>query len=175
MQCLNCKKEFIPVRKNQKQCSRKCTQEIFHKRHPEKHREYTQKWYYKKPLFCHYCKKEIPISMRKAGLRFCSNKCRKCQKKLNQHKYLQKKKESVEKYKLQRGCQRCGYKVCAAALDFHHKNPKIKKTSLNQAHWSPTSKKVRIELKKCILLCKNCHYEIHNGIPFNANALEKVR
>jgi len=175
MICPSCHKSFVPKTKNQKQCCKGCTNAIFHKKHPEKQFEYSQRWYYKQPLLCHFCNKPIPLEIRKAGLRFCSEECRKAQSKLNQKKCRLKKRTLLEQYKLESGCVRCGYNLCAAALDFHHVNPKDKECGLNQCHWSPHSKKMKEELKKCILLCKNCHAEIHAGIPFNANALERVR
>src|SRR5690606_33960089 len=48
-----------------------------------------------------------------------------------------------------------------AALDFHHVNPEEKEYSFNQLvkkNWN----EVVSELKKCVLLCKNCHAEQHN-------------
>ena len=57
-------------------------------------------------------------------------------------------------------CSRCGYKKSNWALQFHHVDPTEKdKTFSSMLGWS----KVRIttELKKCILVCSNCHAEIH--------------
>lgn len=60
-------------------------------------------------------------------------------------------------------CEKCGYCKCPGALDFHHLDPKEKDASWNKMrHWQ--LKKIKHELDKCQLLCKNCHAEVHyNG------------
>ena len=52
-------------------------------------------------------------------------------------------------------CSRCGYNKHPAALHFHHINPRNKKFSINSNKL--LSKDRFKELKKCILLCANCH------------------
>lgn len=57
-------------------------------------------------------------------------------------------------------CSDCGYNKCIAALDFHHINPNTKDSdikSLGQRKWESILK----EIKKCKLLCSNCHREHH--------------
>lgn len=62
-------------------------------------------------------------------------------------------------------CQICNYNKCNEALDLHHIDPSIKEMSFGAIRASPKSWiKISEELKKCILLCANCHREIHNGI-----------
>lgn len=63
-------------------------------------------------------------------------------------------------------CQVCGYDRCISSLDFHHVNPEEKKSLISRLLSCTTSKYPEIvkELKKCILLCKNCHHEFHEGI-----------
>lgn len=173
--CKTCGDTFFQKRKGHKFCCTKCSLKDFHKRHPEHRKLYSRKWRYKTPLLCHYCNEPIPLKIRKGGLQFCSNKCRIARKKESQEKARLQKKKKLECYKLKHGCKRCGYSLCTAALDFHRLDSRAKKTALNQASWSPNSKKVKEELKKCILLCKNCHSEIHAGIPFDANAMERIR
>lgn len=60
-------------------------------------------------------------------------------------------------------CQICGYNKCIQALDFHHLDPSKKEfgigTNTNNS-WA----KMREEVKKCILVCANCHREIHSGL-----------
>ncbi len=66
-------------------------------------------------------------------------------------------------------CFVCGYSKCFDALHFHHKNPKDKKFNIGWIMKSPISKEKMEELDKCILVCANCHCEIHakNGIKLN--------
>jgi len=71
-----------------------------------------------------------------------------------------------EKYKLSMGgkCCKCGYDRCLAALHFHHKNPEEKKFLLSSAMWgvnSITEEDILNEIKKCDLICANCHAEYH--------------
>ena len=62
-------------------------------------------------------------------------------------------------------CICCGYNKTVAALAFHHLNPSEKEFSISDVLASPISiKKIEEELKKCILVCQNCHCEIHAGI-----------
>lgn len=63
-------------------------------------------------------------------------------------------------------CQCCGYSRCIAALDFHHLDPNEKESD-RPAAWE----KIAIKLRKCVLVCANCHREIHAGersVPENA-------
>lgn len=77
----------------------------------------------------------------------------------------QKRKIEARKIKKEltlHGCAICGYNKCPAALDFHHVNPEDKKYTLNNAYLSRlTNDKLIEELNKCILLCSNCHRELH--------------
>ena len=60
------------------------------------------------------------------------------------------------------GCAICGYNKCDAALSYHHANPKYKKYNIGNFK-EPNNKFIK-EISKCILLCSNCHREIHWGI-----------
>lgn len=73
-------------------------------------------------------------------------------------------KRKVELINLRGGkCEICGYDKNIAAFDFHHITPKDKKISLDARHLSNQSMSVILEeLKKCILLCANCHRETHS-------------
>jgi hypothetical protein len=59
-------------------------------------------------------------------------------------------------------CERCGYNKCIAALQFHHKNPKNKKFGVSAMGIYRGWEKVKKELKKCIMICANCHWEEHH-------------
>lgn len=63
-------------------------------------------------------------------------------------------------------CSNCGYDKCLGALDFHHLDPSEKEFSIHRAlsnHWGWD--RVETELKKCIILCANCHREVHYNGP----------
>lgn len=61
-------------------------------------------------------------------------------------------------------CHFCGYKKCHAALDFHHIDGNDKSFGLSQDGLTRSWEKTRKELEKCILVCANCHREIHAGL-----------
>lgn len=62
-------------------------------------------------------------------------------------------------------CQCCGYNTCNSSLAFHHIDPTKKDLSFADTRANP-QKWIAIveELRKCILVCNNCHGEIHAGI-----------
>jgi len=60
-------------------------------------------------------------------------------------------------------CSICGYQTNLAALVFHHtgtsaKDFKLDMRSLSNRKLEP----VLVEIEKCILVCSNCHAELHN-------------
>jgi len=57
-------------------------------------------------------------------------------------------------------CRLCGYDKCQAALEFHHMDPSQKDFQINK-RWSMTDEAILKELEKCVLLCSNCHREVH--------------
>ena len=62
-------------------------------------------------------------------------------------------------------CQCCGYNTTTAALAFHHLDPKVKDLGFGHTRANPCNwDKVVEELRKCILVCHNCHAEIHWGL-----------
>lgn len=57
-------------------------------------------------------------------------------------------------------CQKCGYDKYIGALEFHHLDPSQKDFDISKAR-SYSFDKAKEELDKCILVCANCHREIH--------------
>jgi 5-methylcytosine-specific restriction endonuclease McrA len=58
-------------------------------------------------------------------------------------------------------CCICGYDKCYDALEFHHLDPSQKDFGLSSNGHTRSWEKVKEELDKCILVCANCHREIH--------------
>jgi len=56
-------------------------------------------------------------------------------------------------------CQICNYDKCKKALECHHIDPSEKEVSFSNISKSDDIAK---ELCKCILLCANCHREVHD-------------
>lgn len=62
-------------------------------------------------------------------------------------------------------CQICGYFKCSQALELHHIDPSQKEKTISSLFVSPTNPSNYFdELRKCILLCSNCHREVHAGL-----------
>lgn len=61
-------------------------------------------------------------------------------------------------------CSVCGYDRCADALEFHHLDPSKKDFGISSKGYTRSWDKVKEELDKCILVCSNCHREIHSGL-----------
>ena len=59
-------------------------------------------------------------------------------------------------------CQCCGYNRCIRALEFHHLDPSQKDFTISGK--SKSFETLKNEADKCILVCSNCHKEIHAGI-----------
>jgi DNA-binding CsgD family transcriptional regulator len=75
--------------------------------------------------------------------------------------YRKRVKQKLVDYKGGK-CQICGYNRCIKALEFHHCNPLEKDFTISGKTWKfETLKK---EVDKCILVCSNCHKEIHDGL-----------
>jgi hypothetical protein len=111
-------------------------------------------------------------STRKA--KFCSDSCG------QKHRYSMQKEEYISRtYEAQkiRGnnrkleaiaylggkCCQCGYAKNVAALCFHHVDPSTKSFALDIRNFSSKPMvKLNHEVDKCILLCSNCHMELHH-------------
>ncbi|AFY81818.1 HNH endonuclease [Oscillatoria acuminata] len=86
--------------------------------------------------------------------------CKKCHNLKTKERLQYLKQKAVE---LKGGkCFFCGYSKCIAALDFHHLDPKKKEFKISGKFVS--FDKIAAELNKCILLCSNCHRELHAGV-----------
>lgn len=74
-------------------------------------------------------------------------------------------------------CCICSYARCVKALEFHHLDPSKKdffygEATANIRAWKHIVK----EIRKCVLVCSNCHKEIHAGVtmvPENAHRFDE--
>lgn len=74
-------------------------------------------------------------------------------------KRRKKLKELAIEYKGNK-CEICGYDKCVEALEFHHLDPSKKEFNISIANVKSWNN-IKNELDKCILVCANCHREIH--------------
>ena len=109
---------------------------------------------------CTQCKLEKPITdfYKQADRSTRSSFCKPCKNKYDVLRFVEKKKKAIS-YK---GgcCNHCGYDRYYGALQFHHLDPNEKEADwqkLRNRSWS----KIKEELDKCLLLCANCHAEVH--------------
>lgn len=84
-------------------------------------------------------------------------------KRRNQHRYNKKTKL---KNSVGGKCQICGYDKYQGALHFHHIDPAQKKFIISDAtaRKKYSQEDIEAEIKKCVLVCANCHAEIHAGL-----------
>ena len=61
-------------------------------------------------------------------------------------------------------CIICSYSKCNTALKFHHLDPSKKEFAIANFKLNTFDSKIKNELDKCILVCGNCHDEIHSGL-----------
>ena len=119
----------------------------------------TMKYY-----ICKDCKKEkseiefyVVQGYRRHNCRKCASTKDTAYAKIRRRKYKQK---SVNL--LGGKCSRCEYNKCLDALEFHHIDSKMKDNGLGDMFGNNSWKTIEKELKKCILLCANCHREEHS-------------
>jgi hypothetical protein len=65
-------------------------------------------------------------------------------------------------------CSRCGYSRCLEALEFHHLDSSRKDFGISEKGYSRSWQKVREEIEKCLLVCANCHRELHAQLQLSA-------
>ena len=61
-------------------------------------------------------------------------------------------------------CLICGYNKCIESLDLHHRIAEDKEFGVSAQGLTRAWSKVVAEADKCVLLCANCHREIHAGV-----------
>ena len=97
----------------------------------------------------------------------------------NKAKVLATTKASVKKYKEQwrsfkatLSCVKCGQNH-PATLDFHHIDSSTKEASVNKLIKYRAFKRAMEEVKKCVVLCANCHRIHHHDERENKKAKKK--
>lgn len=89
------------------------------------------------------------------------NICSYCKVCTNENRYAILKRHKLTLItELGKKCSICGYNKNSAALEFHHTAPEHKDFSISNTKTTNLDK-IRKEMEKCILVCSNCHKEIH--------------
>jgi len=113
----------------------------------------------------------IEIEIKKCNL-LCGN----CHRKIhntNVNRNSESKNKLLE-LKCIYGCERCKYNDYNGSLDFHHiknKDFNIGKIRIGENSCEDVKNKIISELNKCIVLCSNCHKDIH----FDKEKFEKYK
>lgn len=87
--------------------------------------------------------------------------CKKCRQEAVS-KRRRKLKELAVAYKGGK-CEICGYNRYIGALEFHHKNPEEKDFQISCGN-TLSFERIKSELDKCLLVCSNCHKELHDKL-----------
>jgi hypothetical protein len=61
-------------------------------------------------------------------------------------------------------CGGCGLTGPNELFEFHHLTPMEKEFGLSQDGDTRSWRRVVAELAKCVMLCANCHREVHAGL-----------
>jgi hypothetical protein len=78
----------------------------------------------------------------------------------NNQRRAKRRQEFINSYKATHPCV-CG-ETDISCLDFHHRNPAKKDFPISQ---KASITKIKIEIKKCEVMCANCHRKGHAGRP----------
>lgn len=158
LECAKCHEAFptkiVIEGKERNLCNRKyCLSCSPYGKHNTKRLHTTPRGRTKRKKKCERCGRDYVWGRRKGETaRFCAS----C---YTATKRTRAKKRAVE-YKGGK-CVECGYDRCIRSLDFHHTDPKQKDFSVsNKYFWA--WERLKKELDKCVLVCKNCHGEIHD-------------
>ena len=61
-------------------------------------------------------------------------------------------------------CYGCARGFAAPVFEFHHWNPETKEFGLAAEGLNRPWPTIVAELAKCVMLCANCHREVHAGV-----------
>lgn len=114
---------------------------------------------------CRYCKKDYPesyfgVSLTTEDKVYYRHKCKFCYQ-TTKRTLRRKNQDWLLNYKREAKCNKCGigdYRV----LEFHHVDGKGKDFSIAFARNNSFSlERIKQEIKKCVILCANCHRITH--------------
>lgn len=112
---------------------------------------------------CIVCSEEI--KNRGPQAKYCQDKCKETARPTSgmmapRYKFRMEKRIYLDEYKMERGCETCGYNQHPAALTLDHIDPSTK--LFTPSHGVTRNWDVFLaEIQKCRVLCANCH-NIHS-------------
>ena len=117
---------------------------------------------------CEICEKEYETSYQSRIYCYeCSGESTRTDNATRKHqKTVLRRSMKLQAIKLLGGkCYKCGYDKCIDALEFHHENPNEKEFKLGSGN-TMSWQQYKQEALKCVLVCSNCHKEIHSEIGY---------
>lgn len=72
-------------------------------------------------------------------------------------------RDLLEKIRKHNGCVFCDESE-TCCLDFHHLDPSQKDQSISYLSHAKSKERMLNEMKKCVVVCSNCHRKVHAGI-----------
>lgn len=120
-------------------------------------------FHFTEPKKCEYCGEELPAGNEEVSQLYCDNSCK---NRVKESVARKRKKEFVDSFKIE--CELCGYDKFKGALDFHHKNPEEKTFAVSR-YEKYSYERIEAEIDKCMVLCSNCHREIHGETSLIGN------
>lgn len=153
--CIVCKKEFEAIKSTKKYCSVECQNAMRRQKYAERERVPKDISYKGQEKVCPICGHQFSPKTAMANQRMCCYDCMPDGVQLTRGMFLAKIKKA-------RGgkCIKCGYDRCIKALEFHHLDPSQKDFTISNDHFR--LQEAINESKKCILICSNCHKELHD-------------
>ena len=109
-------------------------------------------------MFTIKCHKHGVTKAQKNG---STKRCAECNNERMRAKHQELKQRAID-YKGNQ-CERCGYNKCPDALDFHHLNSSEKDFEISRCY-KRSRDVLKAEIDKCVMVCANCHREIHAGM-----------
>lgn len=131
---------------------------------------------------CEHCGETYQRPISQVKRRFCNERCKDANnlearggyQAVKEKKYAERwaRRDFIRAYKLEKGCEVCGYKEHPAALQLDHLDPNDKKYTLSQCisrSWTALHE----ELPKCRVLCANCH-AVHTDNQITSGVFLKI-
>lgn len=126
---------------------------------------------------CKKCDRTLSVAEFSAHpTRGLQTNCKECQKVISKDWYARnkahhlenvaaRKEEALDRFNLWKEglhCVQCKEhdSVC---LDFHHVDPKQKDFVISEVVRDMSVAKLKTELRKCVVVCRNCHAKVHAG------------
>lgn len=104
-------------------------------------------------VYCRSCKKKIDARHYEENKKAQQNR-----NKINRDKF----KDEISEYKKSLGCKFCNEND-SCCLDFHHIDSDLKEDNVSTMRGKIGKEKVWEEIKKCVVVCANCHRKLHAG------------